>query len=899
MRPRLVFGPIAANVAGRGRGRGVTSIEEEDPCFAGGGECGALMRSTRWAETPLGPSRQWPRTLRTLVPIMLASRFAVRILWGPDLLLLYNDAYRPVLGPRKHPGAMGRPIEQSYLELWHTVGPMFARVMQGEAVSLDDGILPLNREGYLEECYFTLSYSPIRDEDGTICGVLGVVHETTERVLAERRLVALRQLAANLADAKTVEGACQTAGEALVRNGADVPFALFYAADDLQHEARLVSSSGLEGRPEVAPPTIALDAAGDPWPLGLVSRSRVPLAVTDLARRFGEVNAGPFPEAITSALVLPLTRPGATHPRVFVVAGINPRHALDDKYQAFFELLAEHVAKAVFNVLARDEERRHAQALAHAAQAAERAAEAERKRLYELFMQAPMPVAIVRGRKLVMELANAAALQIWGKTRSIIGKAFLEGFPELEGQGFDTLLHGVLATGVAYRGSEVLTHLARGGPGLDEVYWNFVYAPLLEGEGQVTGVLVCGFEVTDQVVARRRVERLAEELAQQKTALESAHRVKDEFVATMSHELRTPLNAILGWTRLMKMGRVAPPRVPHALETIERNVIAQTALIDDLLDVSRVITGKLRLNVESVDLPHVVGATLETMRPASDARSIQIHAVIDSHAGPVVGDPDRLSQILTNLLSNALKFSPKGGRVLVHLERVSSVARLTVKDHGVGIPAEFLPFVFERFRQADQSTTRRHGGLGLGLSIVKHLVELHGGTITAQSEGLDRGATFTVTLPLSAVQSPAPVATVEHGGLDLSHELEGLRVLVVDDEVDARELISEILSHAGVEVRMAGDAEAAMRELESFVPHILVCDIGMPGEDGYSLMQRIRALPAERGGRVRAAAVTAYTRGEDRRRALAVGFNLHLSKPVDPSELIVSVARLAERYTPS
>jgi len=714
----------------------VTAIEEEaDDCFAGGGECGALMRSIRWSETPLGPSRQWPRTLRTLIPIVLASRFAMRILWGPELILLYNDAYRPVLGPRKHPAAMGRPVEESYLELWHTVGPLFARVMQGEAVALDDGILPLNRNGYLEECYFTLSYSPMRDEEGTIRGVLGVVHETTERVLAERRLVALRQLAADLADATTVEATCQRAGEALVRNGADVPFALFYVIDDEQHQAHLVSSAGLGDLREAMPAVTALDDEGAPWPLGLAARGRVPLTVTDIARRFGEVHAGPFPEAITSAIVLPLTRPGAASPRVVVVAGINPRHALDDQYQAFFELLAEHVAKAVFNVLARDEERRHAEALAAAARTAERAAEAERKRLYELFMQAPMPVAIVRGRALVMELANDAALQAWGKKRDIIGKTFLQGFPEIEGQGLDTLLQGVLDSGVTFRGSEIETHFERGGPELDEVYWNFVYAPLLEGDGRASGVMVCGFEVTEQVMARRRIERLAEELAQQKTALEAAHRLKDEFVATMSHELRTPLNAILGWTRMMKSGRVVPTRVPHALETIERNVIAQTALIDDLLDVSRIITGKLRLNVESVDFPHVVQASLDTLRPASEARGIQIHAVIDSHAGPVVGDPDRLSQIVTNLLSNAVKFSPKGGRIHVHLERVSSVVRLTVEDNGVGFKIE-------------EAVEKRES---FGLSGMHERVALLGGQFQVESrtEGPKRGTKISIELPIA------------------------------------------------------------------------------------------------------------------------------------------------------
>jgi signal transduction histidine kinase/CheY-like chemotaxis protein len=870
-----------------------------DEWFDGGGECGALIRSLRWGDTELGPPRQWSRTLRTLIPIMLRSRFAMRLLWGPRLILLYNDEYRPVLGPRKHPSAMGRPVQESFHEVWDTVGPLFARVLDGESVALDDGLLPLNRNGYLEECYFTLSYSPIPDDErggGAIVGVLGVVHETTERVLAERRLVALRQLAAALADAGTVETACRSAGEALVRNGADVPFALFYMVDDERRCARLVSAAGLGGQTEVAPGEVDLDASGATWPLGSVAEGSAALVLNDLATRFGRICAGPFPEPITNAIVLPLTRPGARHPRAFIVAGVNPRHALDAKYQAFFELLAEHVAKAIFNVIARQEERRNAVALARAAQDAERAAEAERVRLYELFMQAPMPVAIIRGRALVIELANEEALKTWGKTRDIVGKGFMEAFPEMTGQEFDTLLYGVLDSGVAYRGSEILTYLARGGPELDPVYWNFVYAPLVEGSAGATGVLICGFEVSDQVVARRRVEHLAEELAQQKTALENAHRLKDDFVATMSHELRTPLNAILGWTRMLKMGRVAVGRVPHALETIERNAAAQTSLIDDLLDVSRILTGKLRLHVESVELSHVVEEAIETLRPAAEARGIHIHAVIDSHAGPVRGDPDRLSQILANLLSNAVKFTPKGGKIHVHVERTSSMVRVTVRDNGIGITPEFIPFVFERFRQADQAITRKHGGLGLGLSIVKHLVELHGGTIAAESEGTNQGAIFTVTLPLSPVRSTSERPNELARATGSSRELEGLRVLVVDDELDARDLIAEILSNAGVSVRTAANAMEAMHEMERFLPDVLVCDIGMPGTDGFALLQRIRALPPERGGRVRAAAVTAYARSEDRRRALAVGFNLHLSKPVDPMELIVSVARLAERY---
>ena len=382
---------------------------------------------------------------------------------------------------------------------------------------------------------------------------------------------------------------------------------------------------------------------------------------------------------------------------------------------------------------------------------------------------------------------------------------------------------------------------------------------------------------------------------------EAASRSKDEFLATLSHELRTPLNAILGWTQILELTPDDGEKRSRGLQAIHRNARAQAQLIDDLLDLSRIVSGKMRLDVRSVDLLSVIDGAVEAVRPAAEARSLRLHRVLDPRAGPIAGDADRLRQVAWNLLSNAVKFTPKGGRVEVRLERVNSHVEIIVADSGIGISAEFLPHVFDRFRQFDSSASRTHGGLGLGLAIVRHLVELHGGTVEARSPGLGQGSTFVVALPLSIARLDAPELRVhpragEEAAAcrdDPTLNLRGIRVLVVDDEPDARETLTEILEHCEAEVLAVSSAGEALRELEKFKPHVLLSDIGMPGEDGYALIRRVRELPPERGGRVPAAALTAFARGEDRRRALLAGFQMHVPKPVEVNELATVVATLA------
>jgi signal transduction histidine kinase/DNA-binding response OmpR family regulator len=380
-----------------------------------------------------------------------------------------------------------------------------------------------------------------------------------------------------------------------------------------------------------------------------------------------------------------------------------------------------------------------------------------------------------------------------------------------------------------------------------------------------------------------------------------AVRARDEFLATLSHELRTPLNAMLGWTQLLRTGDLDEQTSAQALEIIERNTKSQAQLIEDLLEVSRIITGNLRLTMGPVELSMVISAALDAVHPGAEAKAINIEYSHEVGAGLVSGDVHRLQQVIWNLLSNAIKFTPKGGNVTVRLNRSGSYAQIKVIDTGQGISADFLPHVFERFRQADGSSTRRHGGLGLGLAIVRHLVELHGGTVRAESAGENRGATFTVRLPLMAVQptDDAPNDGDEAGesGAHLPHpvNLTGVRVLIVDDQGDARRLVTAVLERCGAEVVAAGSVREAFDTLDSFDPDVMVSDIGMPGEDGYTLIKNVRQREEGLGRTMPAMALTAYARAEDRHKALAAGFQEYAVKPIEPAHLVSLVAQLAGR----
>jgi PAS domain S-box-containing protein len=484
---------------------------------------------------------------------------------------------------------------------------------------------------------------------------------------------------------------------------------------------------------------------------------------------------------------------------------------------------------------------------------------------------------------------NPWAARVLGYPRdSIVGINIRDGLlPEYRAQ-FDDYLRTVVTEGSARGVMKVRT--ATGEIRLWEYYNTLrtegVEKPIVRGMAH---------DATERRLALKREKEARLEA-------EAANRVKDEFLSTLSHELRTPLTAIMGWSDLLLHDEIEPEKRQQAVETIFRNANSQCQLINDLLEVSRIITGKLRLEFVACELHSVIEAAAESIRPTAEAKGVRLQVLLEPNIGPVYGDRERLQQVVWNLLSNGVKFTHRGGLVQVTLQRINSHVEIVVNDTGVGIRSDFLPHVFDRFRQADGSTTRNYGGLGLGLAIVRHLVELHGGTAWAESPGENQGSRFTVRLPAmtaSEHSSPEelkqPAVAVSESRDRQPSSLEGLRVLVVDDEIDARSLLSAMLERCGAQVVAVSSAREGLESVESWKPDVLIADIGMPVEDGYGLIKKIRALPKERGGLTPALALTAYARTEDRVRALSEGYQSHLAKPVDRFELAAVITSLGHR----
>jgi PAS domain S-box-containing protein len=1469
----------------------------------GPGALAELIRAkSDWNESALGEPSTWPQSLKTALSIALSSRFPMVIFWGEHLSLLYNDAYVQILRD-KHPSALGARADVAWADIWDVIGPMLHKVLAGEATWSEDRHLPMERRGFVEEAYFTWSYSPILDERGKVGGVFCAVQEMTARVLSERRLAVLRELGEHVAESKTVDAACEAAIGTFRDNANDVPFASIYLVDG--DRFRRAATTVVDDA--TAPPFV--DGNGR-WGMAEATRS----GARRVDRTDVRLPGGPWPEASPGAFVLPISKPGQHTAYGVLVAGLSPRLAFDQAYQGFLGLAAQHIASAISNAVAYEEERKRAEALAEIDRAktaffsnvshefrtpltlmlapiedmrASSLAPAEREQvdllhrnalrllklvnnlldfsrieagrvdasyeptdlpsftaelastfrsaieraglslvveceplaetafvdrtmwekivlnllsnafkftfegsiavrsraadgafhlevsdtgigiareelprvferfhridgarsrshegsgiglalvyelvhihggditvaselgegttfrislplgadhlprervrapralqstassttayveevarwnagdaapapdvestkggrivvaddnadmreyvtrllgehwdveavrdggaaleavrrnppdlliadvmmpqldgfallraiksdaslkdipvlllsarageeavaeglragaddymvkpftarellvrvtarlgatkaarevietrtqLYRAFMDAPFPVSVFRGRDYVIEAVNDAILNVWGKDATIVGKPLLEVLPELREQHFAARLDEVYRTGVPYRGVAERARIASGPDGaMRDVYFTYVYSPLFASNGAVDGLMVVAFDVTEQIRDRERLEAaqsaavvgifeaqlqtrrvywspelyalmglesgsiapsfeafdaiVAEEdrertqrdfeqtLAAKRTRcemelrfalpdgttrwvrfterifydeagnparvigaaveiealkraasarererrrllsmleqvpakvaflrgpnlviefatpavlevlggrqilgktvvdalpemhgtpyverlqrvyqtgepyvqheapltlqvdgaerqtywdsvyvpmrddagdiegvmtfdievtqnvlarreLESVSRAKDEFLATMSHELRTPLNAMLGWASMLGSAMDDSARLRQGLAAIERNARAQARLVDDLLDVARIIAGKLRITVEPTDVSSAIFAAADVARPAADAKDVRLVLDLDPELGSLMADPARLQQIVWNLLTNAVRFTPARGRVTVTTERAGNSAIVRVTDTGVGIAREHLGQIFERFRQVDSSMTRSHGGLGLGLAIVRYLVEAHGGKVEAASDGVGHGATFSVTLPMRAVgdvrlvrekpkssSPPTPVA------------LENVRVLVVDDDHDSLQLLRVILESAGADVTTATRAREALAARGPF--DVVVSDIGMPEMDGYSFIRELRA--AESNAHTPAIALTAYARKEDARAALRAGYQAHFAKPVDPTAIVAAV----------
>ena len=840
------------------------------PFLDGIGATGDLIRSTDWSKTALGPISSWPPCLKTTLATMLRSRHPTFLMWGPDLVQFYNEAYVPSFGLGKHPAAMGQRARDCWPEIWPIIGPQIDDVMnQAKASWNEDALVPFGRNGRIEEAYWTYSYSPVMDDSGEhVCGTLVVGTETTRHVLALRRLHTIRTLVQKMAECVDEGGILDAMHAEIATASFDIPFALTYGIEDDAGEPSVGTSVNLQGPLRASIAALVREH--------LDGMKATLLTIPPADRALG----GPWPEASSQVFVVPLEARG----QVFVF-GVSARLAFDDAYRNFLGLFVEQIDVALARV--------HSLGMRGAF-------ESERR---NLILQAPMPTALLTGPEHLFVMANPAYRKMVGG-REVVGRTYLDAFPELVGTVTPGILDHVFRTGEPHESAETSIPLDRKGDGkLEDCFFKFNLEPMRDEQNQVYGVMAVAVEITEQVNARRALEKSASEREAMLRQLEAADRAKDEFLAIVSHELRTPLTAILGWARLLDE-HSEPARLRKGLRVIERGARAQAQLIEDLLDVSRIISGKIRMTLTRVDLAAVVSAAVETVRPVAVAKDVRLRVDLVEALGTVIADEIRLQQVVWNLLSNAVKFTPKGGEVTLTVARDAAHVTITVRDTGRGIPAAVLPRLFERFQQDDSSTTRDQGGLGLGLAIVRHLVELHGGVASVHSEGEGKGATFEVRLPVRAIEPAADVVPSDRksGALLLDAgasrgRLHGLHVLVVDDQDDGRDWIATVLEDAVAQVTQAESATAAMKVLATTSSRVsvIVSDVGMPGEDGHAFLRRVRAADSASTRHVPALALTAFAHAEDRHKALAAGFQEHVAKPIDPADLVDAVAALTGR----
>ncbi len=1132
-------------------------VLKTDP-LAGGGQMGALMRSIDWSRTAVGPVSAWPQSLRTALSILLETGFPMYIAWGPEFTQFYNDGYRPILGSTKHPAAMGHSTRITFAEIWDIIGPMFLGVMQGTATTLVDFLLPLDRHGFVEECYFIFSYSPIREEGGDVGGVLVTVTETTERVLGARRLKTLQELAARTQKAPTAEAACAAAAEVLAGNPADLPFSLLYLLDSDGKRAWLASAAGLEPEANGYPPWIDLAAEDSPWPLATVlDRGEV---------RFPEerpTGAGPLPDRRIA--VLPIAQPGEDRPAGALVAAISPRLVFDANYRSFLALVAGEIAAAVSNARALAEAKARAEALAEIDRAktvffsnvshefrtpltlilgpardalagAETlpAADVERWDLvyrnglrllklvntlldfsrieagrtqasyepadlaaltrdlasafrsaiehaglrFELDVETlDEPVFVDRDmwEKIVLNLlsnalkftfegeigialhrrADHAVLTIRDTGTGIsaeqlprlfdrfhrvpgarsrthegtgIGLALVQELVKLHGgtvtaesavdQGTAftiTLPFGAahlpqdriaaspslnpIAAGAAPFVQEALRwspDAAAGGSSLGsappggigarvlladdnadmreyvarllsehfsvetvtdgasalararaeppDLILSDVMMPGMDGyqllralrageltrdipviflsarageESRIEGLsagaddyLIKPFSAREllarvgmhltQVSTRREVEaarRLLESLLirerEARAEAEVANRSKDEFLAMLGHELRNPLAPIVTALQLMQLR--GDETLYKERTIIERQVRHLVRLVDDLLDVSRITSGKIELKRERIEISEIVAKAIEMASPLIEQRRHNLKVDIPRSGLVVEVDAVRMAQVAANLLNNAAKYTEPHGTITLQAAKEGPEGQaiaLRVRDTGIGLSPEMLPRVFDLFAQERQAIDRAQGGLGLGLAIVRTLVELHGGTVEARSEGYGKGSEFTVRLIAArAGDQPSP-AGAPWAAREVAARPNALRVLVVDDNLDAAELLAESVRIMGHIPQMAHDGPAGLRIGAEFRPDVALLDIGLPVMDGYELARHLRALPGLE--LVRLIAVTGYSQEADRRQSAAAGFEGHLVKPIQLEQLQAGLDLLKE-----
>jgi signal transduction histidine kinase/ActR/RegA family two-component response regulator len=763
-----------------------------------------LICGIDWASTSLGPMKDWPVSLKSMTSMVLAAEQAMLLWWGPDLIQIYNDAFAPCLAGR-HPAALGQNAVDFWQDVWPVVGGQLERVItEGKPTVQENALVPIWRNGRLEEVYWNYTYTPVFDDDGKLAGVLTICTETTLRVLAERREQMLNLFASAAGRCATRECVIDEARKAALTNPACIR--------SIQFSEQLPQAHGAEG----------------------VAALRVPVP--------GDATA------------------------LTVVFGLSEQLPFDEPYQKFLERFTTAIGEAI--------------------------AQAEQVRKYEiaradrdrLLLDAPVGTAVLVGEDLVYELANRVYCEIVGRDK-IAGKRFEEVFPELTGGEVHEIFLTTYRTGVPYKSEEFLVRLQfKEHSELQDKFYRYNIAPLRSVAGGVYGLMVIAIDITPQVITRKEIERLNRDLI-------AAARAKDEFLAMLGHELRNPLAPISAAAELLQLAPLDNARVQSTSEIIVRQVQHMTHLINDLLDVSRVTRGLVELDTAPVDTREIVSDAIEQVTPLIRSHRHRLSLHLPPDVAMVAGDKMRLVQVVANLLNNAAKYTPDCGHIQLAIAVQPSEVVIEVQDDGNGIAPDLAPRVFDLFTQAERSSDRSSGGLGLGLPLVRTLVELHGGTVTCSSDGIGQGSRFSVRLPRLPEQAGSPAPAREQSRSQQAAR--ALRILVVDDNVDAAFMLGMLLEAEGHHVIVEHAPHRALERAIAERPQVCLLDIGLPGMSGNELAQRLRAEAATAGSVL--IAVTGYGQAEDRKHALAAGFDDHLVKPIDTRKLMDILAGLASK----
>ncbi len=803
----------------------------ENP-FHGAGEIGALLRSTDWSSTPLGAIASWPKRLIGYVQMILELPSPAIIIWGPAFTQLYNEGYAAIMGPL-HPTYFGARSADCWPDTYPTIEPMMLEVLAGGVKTFDATYFPVVRFGFTEEAYFTLTFSPLRDDTGAIAGIFQPIVEVTKSVLAARRAATLHALA-QVPDAAAAIAILASAAK-------DVPFAAIYLWNDTARCLELAAASdGLQGHDNAS----LLGAARTAF------ETAAPLRIDAL----GFAPAGPWGEPTRSAFVVPLQPSG----RGVMILGISPNLHFDEPYRHFFESAAAAVDGAGERAV-----------LVAREASARQDANLQKERLASLLMQAPMPICVLRGSEHIVELANPSMCEVWQRPHAeVIERPLFEAVAHLAGEDFRGLLGDVLRTGHPCVGKELVAQFHEADDRAPrDVYFNFAYEPLRDLAGDTVAVFVVAFDVTDEVLARGK-------MAEVRDTAERENRRKDEFLAMLGHELRNPLAAIAMSVALLRLRLPGASPVTRSVDIIERQANTLQRLVNDLLEVARITEGKIELHKERIDLVDIVDRALESSCEQLEGRRHEVTVTRPLRPAYVLADPVRIEQVVVNLLVNAGKYTNEGGRIAVAVDHVGDRVELRVRDNGIGIAAELHPRLFDLFQQGGRDSARAEGGLGLGLTIVRRLVELHGGTVEASSDGPGRGSEFLVVLPKD--EHADTVTTAANLDRQPSTAAHARRILIVDDNRDAADALAGALVMMGHEPRIAGDGPGALAVSAEWGPDVVFLDIGLPGMDGYDVAREI----TRRGGRrPTLVALTGYGQASDRAKSRDAGFDEHLVKP--------------------